>query len=85
MGCSTAPTRTCTVLPFTSYTGTCFSRAAYQGTDEGIVCNLYVEPVSQTVFCVMTNGCKTTREDGIMRITRRLCAAAAEVFLPEAD
>ena len=57
----------------------------HQGTDEGIVCNLYVEPVSQTVFCVMTNGCKTTREDGIMRITRRLCAAAAEVFLPEAD
>lgn len=57
----------------------------HQGTDEGIVCNLYVEPLSQTVFCVMTNGCKTTREDGIMRITRRLCAAAAEVFLPEAD
>ena len=57
----------------------------HQGTDEGIVCNLYVEPVSQTVFCVMTNGCKTTREDGIMRITRRLCAAAAEVFLPEAN
>ena len=57
----------------------------HQGTDEGIICNLYVEPVSQTVFCVMTNGCKTTREDGIMRITRRLCAAAAEVFLPEAD
>lgn len=26
----------------------------HQGTDEGIVCNLYVEPVSQTVFCVMT-------------------------------
>ena len=57
----------------------------HQGTDEGIVCNLYVEPVSQTVFCVMTNGCKTTREDGIMRITRRLCTAAAEVFLPEAN
>ena len=52
----------------------------HQGTDEGIVCNLYVEPVSQTVFCVMTNGCKTTREDGIMRITRRLCAAAVESF-----
>lgn len=55
----------------------------HQGTDEGIVCNLYVEPVSQTVFCVMTNGCKTTREDGIMRISRRLCAAAADVFLTE--
>ena len=55
----------------------------HQGTDEGIVCNLYVEPVSQTVFCVMTNGCQTTREDGIMRITRRLCAAAADAFLAE--
>ena len=55
----------------------------HQGTDEGIVCNFYVEPESQTVFCVMTNGCKTTREDGIMRITRRLCAAAAETFIAE--
>ena len=32
------------------------------------------------MFCVMTNGCKTTREDGIMRITRRLCAAAAGMY-----
>ena len=53
----------------------------HQGTDEGIVCNLYVEPESQTVFCVMTNGCKTTREDGIMRLTRRLCAIAEEEYL----
>ena len=53
----------------------------HQGTDEGIVCNLYVEPESQTVFCVMTNGCKTKREDGIMRLTRRLCAVAEEEYL----
>ena len=53
----------------------------HQGTDEGIVCNLYVEPESQTVFCVMTNGCKTKREDGIMRLTRRLCAIAEEEYL----
>ncbi|MDO5378465.1 MAG: serine hydrolase domain-containing protein, partial [Clostridia bacterium] len=50
----------------------------HQGTDEGIVCNLYVEPESETVFVVMTNGCNSTRDDGIMRITRRLVALALE-------
>ena len=53
----------------------------HQGTDEGIVCNLYVEPESELVLVVMTNGCKTTREDGIMRITRRLAAIAGEEYL----
>ncbi|MBQ2833523.1 MAG: serine hydrolase, partial [Clostridia bacterium] len=55
----------------------------HQGTDEGIVCNLYVEPESELVICVMTNGCKTTREDGIMRITRRLAEIAAEEYMVE--
>ncbi len=53
----------------------------HQGTDEGIVCNLYVEPESELVIVVMTNGCKTNRDDGIMRITRRLAAIAEEVYL----
>lgn len=53
----------------------------HQGTDEGIVCNLYVEPENELVLVVMTNGCKTTREDGIMRITRRLAAIAEEAYI----
>lgn len=55
----------------------------HQGTDEGIVCNLYVEPESELVFVVMTNGCNSTRDDGIMRITRRLVALALEQIAPE--
>ena len=53
----------------------------HQGTDEGIVCNLYVEPENELVIVVMTNGCKTNREDGIMRITRRLAAIAEEAYI----
>ena len=53
----------------------------HQGTDEGIVCNLYVEPESETVLVVMVNGCKSNRDNGIMRITRRLAAIAEEAFL----
>ena len=53
----------------------------HQGTDEGIVCNLYVEPKNELVIVVMTNGCKTNREDGIMRITRRLAAIAEETYI----
>ncbi|MBR5288259.1 MAG: beta-lactamase family protein [Clostridia bacterium] len=52
----------------------------HQGTDEGVVCNLYVEPESQMVIVVMSNGCNTTRENGIMRMTRRLTALAAQEF-----
>lgn len=55
----------------------------HQGTDEGIVCNLYVEPESELVICVMTNGCNSTREDGIMRITRRLSAIAEAEYLAQ--
>lgn len=55
----------------------------HQGTDDGVVANLYVEPESETVFCVMTNGCRSNRDDGIMRITRRLVEIAEEVFLKE--
>jgi len=53
----------------------------HQGTDEGIVCNLYVEPENELVICVMTNGCNTNRDDGIMRITRRLAAIAEDVYI----
>ena len=58
---------------------------SHQGHGRGIVCNLYVEPVSQTVFCVMTNGCKTTREDGIAAHHQKALRGRGEVFLPEAD
>ena len=53
----------------------------HQGTDEGIVCNLYVEPENELVLVVMTNGCRSNREDGIMRITRRLAAIAEEAYI----
>lgn len=53
----------------------------HQGTDEGIVCNLYVEPENELVIVVMTNGCQTRRDDGIMRVTRRLAAIAEEVYI----
>lgn len=52
----------------------------HQGTDEGVICNLYVEPESQMVIVVMSNGCNTTREDGIMRLTRRLTALAVKEY-----
>lgn len=53
----------------------------HQGTDEGIVCNLYVEPENQLVIAVMTNGCKSGRDNGIMRITRRLAAIVEETYM----
>ena len=53
----------------------------HQGTDEGVVCNLYVEPESGLTIVVMSNGCNTTREDGIMRMTRRLAALAEAEFM----
>ncbi|MBQ2992099.1 MAG: beta-lactamase family protein [Clostridia bacterium] len=53
----------------------------HQGTDEGVVCNLYVEPESELVLVVMTNGCNSGREDGIMRICRRLAGIAEEAYL----
>lgn len=53
----------------------------HQGTDEGIVCNLYVEPENELVIVMMTNGCRSNREDGIMRITRRLAAIAEDVYI----
>lgn len=53
----------------------------HQGTDEGVVCNLYVEPETETVIVVMSNGCSTTRDNGIMRLTRRLAALAEEAFM----
>ena len=53
----------------------------HQGTDEGVVCNLYVEPESELVIVVMSNGCKTVRDDGIMRMTRRLAALAEEAYI----
>lgn len=55
----------------------------HQGTDEGVVCNLYVEPETETVIVVMSNGCNTTRDDGIMRMTRRLAALAEAAFMGE--
>lgn len=53
----------------------------HQGTDEGIVCNLYYEPQSQLVLVVMTNGCSTARDDGIMSLTRRLAAIVEKQYL----
>lgn len=53
----------------------------HQGTDEGIVCNLYIEPENELVIAIMTNGCKSTRIDGVMSVSRRLCEIAEEVYI----
>ena len=55
----------------------------HQGTDEGVVCNLYVEPESGLTLAVMTNGCRSKRVDGIMSITRTLAGIAWEEFVGE--
>lgn len=53
----------------------------HQGTDSGVVCNLYYEPESELVITVMSNGCSTVRDDGIMTLTRRLAAIAAQEWM----
>ena len=53
----------------------------HQGTSEGIVCNLYYEPESQLTLVVVSNGCNTVRDDGIMRLTRRLAGYAEEAWI----
>ena len=53
----------------------------HQGTSEGIICNLYYEPQSELTIVVVSNGCSTTRDDGIMRLTRRLAGYAEEAWL----
>jgi len=53
----------------------------HQGTDEGVVCNLYVEPESELVMVVMTNGCRSGRDDGVMRISRRLMEIAEKEYI----
>ena len=55
----------------------------HQGTDEGVVCNLYVEPESGLTLAVVTNGCRSKRVDGIMSITRTLAGIAWEEFVGE--
>ena len=53
----------------------------HQGTSEGIVCNLYVEPQSGLTMAVMSNGCNAVRDRGIMSLTRRLAGIVEEAFL----
>ncbi len=53
----------------------------HQGTDEGIVCNLYFEPENELVVCVMINGCKAYRDDGVMSVSRRLTDIAWDEFV----
>lgn len=53
----------------------------HQGTSDGIVCNLYYEPQSKLVLVVVSNGCDSPREDGIMRITRRLAQIVQDQYL----
>ena len=53
----------------------------HQGTSEGIVCNLYVEPESGLTLVVMSNGCNAVRDDGIMSLTRRIAGIVEEAYL----
>ena len=53
----------------------------HQGTDEGVICNLYVEPESGLTIVVMSNGCQSKRVDGIVSITRNLAGIAWDEFV----
>ena len=53
----------------------------HQGTNEGIVCNLYFEPESELVICVMTNGCRSARDNGVIRITHKLAEIAENKYI----
>ena len=53
----------------------------HQGTDEGVVCNLYVEPESGLTIVVMCNGTRSKRVDGVMSITRSLAGIAEDEYL----
>ena len=55
----------------------------HQGTDEGVVCNLYTEPESGLTIVVMSNGTRSKRVDGIMSITRSLAGIAWDEFVDE--
>lgn len=55
----------------------------HQGTDEGVVCNLYTEPESGLTIVVMSNGTRSKRVDGIMSITRSLAGIAWDEFVAE--
>ena len=55
----------------------------HQGTSEGIVANLYVEPESGLTMVVMTNGCSAARDHGIMSITRKLAGIVEAQYLVE--
>lgn len=53
----------------------------HQGTSEGIVCNLYVEPISGLTVAILCNGCQAVRDDGVMSMSRRLIGIVEEAFL----
>ena len=53
----------------------------HQGTNEGIVCNLYVEPESGLTLVVMSNGCNAVRDHGIMSLTRRIAGIVEDAYL----
>lgn len=53
----------------------------HQGTSEGIVCNLYVEPESGFTLVVMSNGCNAVRDHGIMSLTRRIAGIVEDAYL----
>ena len=55
----------------------------HQGTSDGIVANLYVEPVSGLTMVVMSNGCAALRDHGVMSLTRRLAAIVEDAYLGE--
>ena len=53
----------------------------HQGTSEGIVANLYMEPESGLTMAVLINGCSAVRDHGIMSVTRRLAGIIEEEYL----
>lgn len=52
----------------------------HQGTSEGIVCNAFYVPEDDFVFVMMTNGCSSVRDNGIITLARRQFALLYNAF-----
>jgi len=46
----------------------------HQGIGSGMICNLFYEPESRFVFALMTNGCNTRQDHGIVKLARKTFA-----------
>ena len=52
----------------------------HQGLTEGILCNVYFDPETRFVFVLCTNGSSNQMDHRVVKLSRRVFAAAWEVF-----